>query len=123
MNTPISAAELSLNEILSSVNKINHVEEIPIYPSISRDLALVVNIDITHASIEALINKNKPKMLESFDLFDIYKGNGIKKDKKSMAYNFVYRSLNDTLTDKRVNKAHQKLIDILCTELSAEIRV
>ena len=123
LNTPISAAELSLHEILSSVNKINHVEEIPIYPSISRDLALVVNIDITHASIEALINKNKPKMLESFDLFDIYKGNGIKKDKKSMAYNFVYRSLNDTLTDKRVNKVHQKLIDILCTELSAEIRV
>ena len=62
-------------------------------------------------------------MLESFDLCDIYKGNIIEKDKKSMAYNFVYRSHTDTLTDKRVNKVHQKLIDILCSELSAEIRV
>ena len=123
LSGPISAAEISLNELLYSFNKIKHAKEIPIYPSISRDLALVVNVDTTHESIESLINKNKPKMLESFDLFDIYKGNTIEKNKKSMAYNFVYRSYTDTLTDKRVNKVHQKLIDILCSELSAEIRV
>ena len=72
---------------------------------------------------ENLIKQYRHKTLQTYFLFDHFESEQLGKDKKSMAYNFVYRSLNDTLTDKRVNKAHQKLIDILCTELSAEIRV
>jgi phenylalanyl-tRNA synthetase beta chain len=69
-----------------------------------------------------LIHKADPKDLESFGLFDIYQGKGIEKGKKSLAYNFVYRSATQTLTDKKVNKANQKLSEFLCKELGASLR-
>ena len=70
-----------------------------------------------------LINKFRPKFLESVNLFDIYDGKGIPEGKKSIGYNFIYRSSAETLTDKKVNKVHEKLMHILSQELSAEIRV
>ena len=56
-------------------------------------------------------------------MFDLYSGKGIPEGKKSVGYNFVYRSSAETLTDKKVNKVHEKLMNILIQELSAEIRV
>ena len=56
-------------------------------------------------------------------MFDIYSGKGIPEGKKSVGYNFIYRSSAETLTDKKVNKVHEKLMNILIQELSAEIRV
>ena len=52
----------------------------------------------------------------------MYTGKGIDKGKKSVAYSFTYRSANQTLTDKKVNKVHQQVIDTLCKELVAEVR-
>jgi phenylalanyl-tRNA synthetase beta chain len=69
-----------------------------------------------------LIEKAKPKDLERFALFDVYQGKGIEKGKKSLAYSFTYRSSKQTLTDKKVNKTHQKLIDFLCKQLNASLR-
>ena len=71
----------------------------------SRDIALVVDQSVRHEDIVSLIRKADPKDLESFGLFDVYQGKGIEKGKKSLAYNFVYRSAQQTLTDKKVNKA------------------
>ena len=122
-NTPIAVAELSILELLEGIGKIKPVEDIPIYPSISRDVALIVGQEVSHESVMLLVDKFKPKALESVELFDVYKGSGVEKGKKSIAYNFIYRSLTDTLTDKRVNKVHEKLTNILCQELPAEIRV
>ncbi len=88
----------------------------------SRDIALVVDQSVQHEDLVALIQKADPKDLESFGLFDIYQGKGIEKGRKSLAYNFVYRSAKQTLTDKKVNKAHQKLTDFLCEQLGATLR-
>ena len=116
-------AELDLALILNKKDKRASVIPIPVYPSISRDVSLVLDKEITHESIMSLISKYKPKILESVDLFDLYEGKGIQKDKKSSGYKFVYRSSVETLTDKKVNKVHDKLVNLLCNELSAEIRV
>jgi phenylalanyl-tRNA synthetase beta chain len=119
---PIGIAELSLEALLGSVGQIDPVSPVPVYPSISRDVALVVDAGITHAAVLNVIEQAKPKDLEQVHLFDVYTGKGMEKGKKSLAYNFIYRSASKTLTDKKVNKAHERVMQLLCSELPAEIR-
>ncbi|QBG49194.1 phenylalanine--tRNA ligase subunit beta [Verrucomicrobia bacterium S94] len=122
LSGPVAAAEIELEALLKNAFKIRKTEELAPFPSMSRDIALVLDEAVTHEEIVKLIGKANPKDLESFVLFDIYKGKGIEKGKKSLAYNFVYRSAKQTLTDKKVNKVHQKLTDFLCKQLGASLR-
>jgi phenylalanyl-tRNA synthetase beta chain len=119
---PVAAAELNLEALLKNAFQINKTEELAQFPSMSRDIALVLGEVVKHEEVVALIEKANPKDLESFGLFDVYQGKGIDKGKKSLAYTFVYRSVKQTLTDKKVNKAHQKLTDFLCKQLGATLR-
>ena len=119
---PIAAAELNLEPLLKNTFQITKVEELGQFPSMSRDIALVLDESVRHEEVIKLIEKANPKNLECFGLFDVYQGKGIAKGKKSLAYTFVYRSAKQTLTDKKVNKVHQKLIDFLCKQLGASLR-
>jgi phenylalanyl-tRNA synthetase beta chain len=119
---PVGAAEVSLDLLLTNAFLIAETEDIAQLPSMSRDIALILDESVQHEDVVTLINKANPKDLESYGLFDVYKGKGIEKGKKSLAYSFVYRSAKQTLTDKKVNKAHQKLTDFLCQQLGATLR-
>ncbi len=119
---PVAAAEIELAALLQNSFEIKKTEELAQFPSMSRDIALILDEAVPHEEIVGLIRKANPKDLESFVLFDVYKGKGIEKGKKSLAYNFVYRSDKQTLTDKKVNKVHQKLSAFLCKQLSASLR-
>ena len=122
VNTSVAVGELELDALLSVVGQYSSVNEVPVYPSISRDLALIVDQGVTNDSVINIVAKLQPKNLESLELFDVYTGKGVDKGKKSVAYSFTYRSANQTLTDKKVNKVHQQVIDTLCKELVAEVR-
>ncbi|MBN2163670.1 MAG: phenylalanine--tRNA ligase subunit beta [Pontiellaceae bacterium] len=122
LSGPVAAAELKLNALLKNAFTVAKTKDLAQFPSMSRDIALVVDQSVRHEDIAVLIRKVDPKDLESFGLFDVYQGKGIEKGKKSLAYNFVYRSAQQTLTDKKVNKAHQKLSDFLCKQLDASLR-
>ncbi|MFL2876586.1 MAG: phenylalanine--tRNA ligase subunit beta [Pontiellaceae bacterium] len=122
LHVPVAVAELSLEPLLAEAGRLDSVVEVPVYPSMSRDVALVVDENITHEAVMKLVDKANPKNLERTELFDVYTGKGMEKGKKSIAYNFVYRSSKQTLTDKKVNKVHQQVMDLLCRELPAEIR-
>ncbi len=119
---PVAAAELNLDALLKNTFRISKTEDLAPFPSMSRDIALVLDESVKHEDVVQLVEKSNPKDLESFGLFDIYQGKGIEKGKKSLAYTFVYRSAKQTLTDKKVNKAHQKLTDFLCQQLGATLR-
>ncbi len=122
VNTSVAVGELELDALLSVFGQYSSVNEVPVYPSISRDLALIVDQGVTNDSVINIVAKLQPKNLESLELFDVYTGKGVDKGKKSVAYSFTYRSANQTLTDKKVNKVHQQVIDTLCKELVAEVR-
>jgi phenylalanyl-tRNA synthetase beta chain len=122
LSGPVAAAELQLEVLLKNAFEITKTQDLAQFPSMSRDIALVVDQSVKHEDVVALIRKADPTDLESFGLFDIYRGKGIEKGKKSMAYNFVYRSARQTLTDKKVNKVHQKLTEFLCEQLGASLR-
>jgi phenylalanyl-tRNA synthetase beta chain len=119
---PVAAAELELETLLKNSFKIPKVEELAQFPAMSRDIALVLDESVKHEEVVKLVEKAKPKDLESFGLFDVYQGKGIEKGKKSLAYTFIYRSAKQTLTDKKVNKTHQKLTAFLCKQLGATLR-
>jgi phenylalanyl-tRNA synthetase beta chain len=123
LNGPVAAAEIKLEALLKNAFVIQKTAELAPFPSMSRDIALVLDESVQHEDVVQLITKANPKDLEHFGLFDIYQGKGIESGKKSLAYTFVYRSATQTLTDKKVNKVHQKLIDFLCKQLGASLRV
>ncbi|MCR8968089.1 phenylalanine--tRNA ligase subunit beta [Streptococcus zalophi] len=97
-------------------------KEITKYPAVSRDLAVLVNINVTHDDIISVIKKAKVKNLKDIKLFDIYSGTNIEADKKSMAYSFTFQKETDSLTDEEVTNYIEKIITALAIELGAEIR-
>ncbi|VGO16746.1 Phenylalanine--tRNA ligase beta subunit [Pontiella desulfatans] len=122
LSGPVAAGEINLEALLKNVSEISKTKDLAQFPSMSRDIALILDESVRHEDVVALIEKANPQNLECFGLFDFYQGKGIESGKKSLAYTFVYRSAKQTLTDKKVNKVHQKLADFLCQQLGASLR-
>jgi len=95
---------------------------LPRYPAVTRDLAFIVDKKVQAAQIVELIQKGGGSILEEVSLFDIYEGSQIPEGYKSMAYALTYRAADRTLKDDEVNKAHQKIVSLLETELGAKLR-
>jgi phenylalanyl-tRNA synthetase beta chain len=122
MTGPTAVLEARLTPILMRIFEGKSFAPIAVYPSISRDAALVVERSVQHEDILKIIEKVAPKELEKVELFDIFSGEGISTGKKSMAYSFTYRSLMRTLTDEDANRYHEWVKDALKKELGLEVR-
>ena len=83
---------------------------------------MIVPEATTHDAVLASARKAKPKNLESVELFDVYRGEGVDEGRKSVAYAFHYRSQEGTLKDKQVDAVHEKVIEQLRGDLDATIR-
>ncbi|MFD1706372.1 phenylalanine--tRNA ligase subunit beta [Siminovitchia sediminis] len=95
---------------------------IPRYPSITRDIALVVDQDITAATLESVIRKAGGTLLKSVYVFDVYEGKNMKDGKKSIAFSLTYADPQRTLTDDEVVKKHDKVLAALKDQTGAELR-
>ncbi|MCT4613067.1 MAG: phenylalanine--tRNA ligase subunit beta [Clostridia bacterium] len=115
-------AELNLDKLIDFKVKKFKLKPLPKYPAMNRDLAFLVKDEILVGDIEKIIRRNNPGFMEEYSLFDIYKGEQIEEGKKSVAYNFVFRSADRTLTDEEVNKAMDKIITELKANVNAEMR-
>ncbi len=119
----ITIAEIDdLERLLGAADSKPTFTSLPKFPSVERDIALVVNDDMTVSSIENEIRGIGSKILEDVTLFDIYKGKPIAKDKKSLAFSIRYRSLEKTLTDKEVDEVHAAILKRLEDNLKVELR-
>ena len=83
--------------------------ELPKFPAVVRDVALVLDESVQHAAVTAEIAGNNNKFLEKVALFDIFRGGTIPAGKKSMAYSLTFRAADRTLTDAEVNDAHERI--------------
>ncbi len=119
---PVGVAELQLKPLISGVFGLSGLKPIPIYPSITRDISMVVDDVVMHEDIVNVIKKNAPKELTGVQLFDIFKTEGVKGRRKSLAYSLTYRSFQKTLTDEDANRYHELVKDALKRELKVEIR-
>jgi phenylalanyl-tRNA synthetase beta chain len=93
-----------------------------VFPSMSRDMALVVQQSVSHEDIMAIIRQNAGPELEKIELFDIFEGDAIGAGKKSMAYSVTYRSSARTLTDEEANVYHERVKDAIRSSLDVVIR-
>lgn len=115
-------AELDLDLIFENSDRTIIYNPLPKYPSTSRDIALLVKDDVIVKQIEDIIKANGEDLVESYKLFDVYKGSQIADGYKSIAYSIIYRSKDKTLTDEDVNKVHQNIIRELEEKLDAKLR-
>lgn len=115
--------EIDLDQLLSlSGNAALRYKEIPKYPGMQRDLALVVSKDINYEQIAAIAHKQKWTALQSFELFDLFEHEKIGPDKKSLALSFTFQLNDRTLTDGEVDKMMEDLIRMYEKELQATVR-
>ncbi|HSH18860.1 MAG TPA: phenylalanine--tRNA ligase subunit beta, partial [Draconibacterium sp.] len=97
-------------------------EELPKFPAVRRDLALLIDKAVKFEQIKEIANKVERKILREVDLFDVYEGKGIPDDKKSYAVSFILRDDKGTLNEKQIEKTMQKMVDTFSRELGAILR-
>ena len=105
---------------LDAVERSYHA--LPKYPAVERDLALVVSEDVDHQSITDVLSDSCGMLLESIDLFDVYRGKQVPAGKKSLAYALRYRASDRTLTDDEVTLVQDSAIARLGELHQAELR-
>ncbi|MBS9335374.1 phenylalanine--tRNA ligase subunit beta [Fructobacillus sp. M1-10] len=118
----IFAFELNLEEILLVAKGDNTYQPISRYPQITRDLAILVDDDLSNQDVLDLIQKTSGKYLKDVTFFDLYTGKGTPEGKKSLAYQLTYQDQNDTLVEEKVTKDFSKVTEALATQFGAEIR-
>ncbi len=114
--------ELDIETCSHAADFSRRFEPIPVYPSIQRDLAIVVDNELQSDTPIEIINSTGGEWVESIRLFDVYEGDQVPDGKKSLAYTITYHSATETLTDKAVNDLHTKVVQKLNQELGAELR-
>jgi len=119
---PVFFAEFDLGQALQRRTTKRGFKALPAFPGTRRDIAMLVADDTTHHAVLQSVRKAKPNNLESVELFDVYRGEGVEAGQKSVAYAFHYRSAEGTLKDKQVDAVHEKVIERLRDDLSATIR-
>lgn len=119
---PVSVMEIAINPMITASFATPALEQLPVFPSISRDMAILVEEHVAHETVMMVVNKYAPPELTDVQLFDIYTGEGVGQGRKSLAYSLRYCSSEKTLTDEDANRYHEKIKDALKTELNAEIR-
>ncbi|WP_055667605.1 phenylalanine--tRNA ligase subunit beta [Desnuesiella massiliensis] len=122
VDTSCFMAELNLDKLYALSNLEKNYRPLPKFPSVTRDIAILIDDSILVQDIEEVIVRQGGSILESVKLFDIYKGKQIPEGKKSVAYAIVYRDNNKTLTDNEVNKVHEKILRSLEYKLGAQLR-
>ena len=96
--------------------------EVSRYPEVRRDLSLVLNKHVTFGEIEELARKTERQILRKINVFDVYEGDKIGKDKKAYALSFILQDRNKTLTDKIIDRCMSKLMQSFEQNLGAFIR-
>ncbi len=114
--------EINLDKLLAKKTGKMKYKEISKYPSVKKDLSMVLKNEITSEQIEKQIKKSAGSLLIGIKLFDIYTGSNIEQGKKSMAYSLEFSASDRTLTDEEINKVLEQIIQDLEKTLGAELR-
>lgn len=122
IDLPVYLLDLSVPQLISVGTLHGGFKPLSRFPDVYRDSAFLLDETVTAQSVLDLVGTMKIKDLEDVVLFDLYRGRGIPEGKKSLGVRLRYRSMEKTLTDEEVTKAHGKVVQALITQLGAEIR-
>ena len=116
-------ADLLWDELLKAVRSVQvNFKELPKYPMVKRDLALLLDKDVAFADVEKTAYETEKKLLRKVELFDVYEGKNLEAGKKSYAVSFFLQDESQTLTEKQIDKIMGKLVANLESKLGAKLR-
>ena len=115
-------AEVNVTKLVKYAKANKKYTEVPKFPAVERDIAMIVDEKIEVGQIEKVITKKAKKLLESMQLFDIYRNEKLGENKKSVAYALVFRDKNKTLDDQEINTIMEAIVQELEKQLGAELR-
>ncbi|MBQ7571413.1 MAG: phenylalanine--tRNA ligase subunit beta, partial [Bacteroidaceae bacterium] len=120
---PVYYADLNWQQLMKVVRNLKvTATDLPKYPAVSRDLALLLDKNVEFGEVERIAYQTEKKLLREVRLFDVYEGNRLPEGKKSYAVNFILQDESKTMGDKQIDAIMQKLIQNLTTQLHAELR-
>lgn len=114
--------ELDLDALIAQPKEHQQYQTISKFPSITRDVAMLIDDKVTNAAIVQLITDKGGAHLQQVQLFDVYNGKHVPEGKKSLAYTLTYQDQNGTLVDEEITKAFEKVLAALTETFGAEIR-
>lgn len=120
--TPVLAADLDLDTLLGLVPFIRQTEAVPTLPPVLEDLAVVVDENVPAERVAELIRLTGGKVVTEVRLFDVYRGEKVGAEKKSLAYSITYQAISKTLSDKDVAGMRTRILKRLEQELGAVLR-
>lgn len=122
LRPPVIVCELDAESLLGMMDFSIRFKKLPIFPGASRDISVIVEEPVTYEEVRRVIERNRPEILKSIEIFDVYRGEQIGAGRKSIAFSLRYRSEHGTLTDEEVEAAHSAIKKALTTGLACEIR-
>lgn len=118
----IILCELDINKLLKLSQEEYEFTPLPKYPAVIRDISILVDLDIRLSEILNVIYESESEILFDVDLFDIYEGENLPENKKSLSFHLIFQANDHTLTSEEVGKALEKIVSNLKNKLGAEIR-
>jgi phenylalanyl-tRNA synthetase beta chain len=122
LTDPVGVLEIQVAPLIKQALRIPVSRPVGAFPGVERDVAMVVEDGISHEAILKTIWNVAPPELVDIRLFDVYRGEGVGKGRRSVAYSLTYRSMEKTLTDEEANAFHDKVKAALRKDAGAEIR-
>lgn len=119
---PVYIFELDATTVMKYMAKDLKYKALPKYPATSRDLAMLVDIDVNAADIEKAMTKVAGQNLTQITLFDVYTGKQVEEGKKSLAFSLTFQSNDKTLTDAEIDPAIEKIVAKLQKDFNANLR-
>ncbi len=118
----IYVAELSMTKLYEKTIKPLKFKEASKYPEVRKDLAFIVKKDVTALDIINQIKKSGGRLLTNIDIFDVYVGENVESDEKSVAFALTFSDFSRTLDDEEVTKIFEKIINDVESKLQAKLR-
>ena len=119
---PVYIFELDATTVMKYMAKDLKYKALPKYPATSRDLAMLVDVDVNAADIEKAMTKAAGQNLTQITLFDVYTGKQVEEGKKSLAFSLTFQSNDKTLTDAEIDPAIEKIVAKLQKDFNANLR-
>ena len=120
LSSAVCLMEIDLEKLLTKIIKVKEYQPIPRFPSVTRDIALVLDEQVSYRTVENIIQSFP--LIKQITLFDLYRGKQIPKGKKSFAIRIIYQSSKHTLTDEEVDQIQEQMLAKLHQELGATLR-
>ena len=113
--------EINMDALMTNVKPLKY-KEVSKYPSINKDLAFIVKKDVSANEISEVIKKTGGRLLTNIEVFDVYTGEKVENDEKSIAYALTFNDPTKTLTEEEVNTLFEKIIKDVESKLNAKLR-